>query len=419
MTSSPTRTPDEIERWRFLASARGLDLVHEAGGQLASGASTFRIGERLREHVAPEIAALVLLQVELRARARAKWPQADDMLFTREGYEQGTSWPIAHYRAGAFENFRSIADLCCGIGGDLMALADSAPSASITGVDLDPVHLIAADHNARLIAPSARLTPVAADVTAIDPTQFDAIFIDPARRTPTKRMIGDASIPPIPWALGLANQVAHVAIKAAPGFLRDLVPDGWSLETISLGRDLKEVVLWSPAFERPARRATILRGDEEMHLNPMPGPPVAMATPEPGMWLLDPYPAVTRAGLVEDLARTTGAERIDPDIAFLVSSEAIDAPFGRSLPILASLPWDEKALRRTVRSLDAGPVTVRRRGLAGDPDRVAARLRGNGHRLLVVAMTRVNDQPWAIVCADLPGDKLSPAGAKGDSTTAV
>ena len=56
-----------------------------------------------------------------------------------------------------------------------------------------------------------------------------------------------------------------------------------------------------------------------------PGPPVAVAPPGP--FLLDPNPAVTRAGLVEELARPLAAWKIDERIAFLCTDTAVRTPF--------------------------------------------------------------------------------------------
>jgi hypothetical protein len=53
--------------------------------------------------------------------------------------------------------------------------------------------------------------------------------------------------------------------------------------------------------------------------------------------------------------------------------------------------------------LGAGPVDVRRRGLAGDVDAIARRLRGpggHGLRPYTVLMTRHEDAPWAIIAED-------------------
>ena len=128
---------------------------------------------------------------------------------------------------------------------------------------------------------------------------------------------------PLAWCLDLAGRVPGMGIKAAPGIARDSVPGGWELEFVAVGRDLKEAVAWSPPLAGPATRATILPGGHT--LTPQSGPPVPVAPPGP--FLLDPNPAVTRAGLVEELARDLGAWKIDEQIAFLAADTAVRTPF--------------------------------------------------------------------------------------------
>ncbi|MDQ2709516.1 MAG: class I SAM-dependent methyltransferase, partial [Actinomycetota bacterium] len=120
----------------------------------------------------------------------------------------------------------------------------------------------------------------------------------------------------------------------------------------------------------------------------------------PGEYLLDPNPAVTRAGLVEDLARMLGAWKIDPMIAFLSSDRPLNSPFGRALRVLDSRPWREKELAARLRALGVGSVDIRRRGLAGDVDALRRKLRLPPGRPATLVMTRVADQPWALICAD-------------------
>ncbi|HWV24391.1 MAG TPA: hypothetical protein VNZ58_09375, partial [Thermomicrobiales bacterium] len=133
-------------------------------------------------------------------------------------------------------------------------------------------------------------------------------------------------------------------------------------------------------------------------LRPVFDKPDSRTIPRAGNWLLDPNPAITRAGLVEDLACILGTRMIDDEIAFLVSERHIETPFARVLPIVDALPWHEKRLKQRLRELDAGAIDIRRRGLAGDVNAITKRLRGKGSRRLVVAMTRVAGEPWAIIC---------------------
>jgi hypothetical protein len=127
-----------------------------------------------------------------------------------------------------------------------------------------------------------------------------------------------------------------------------------------------------------------------------------VACAPPSGFLLDPSPAVTRAGLVEDLARDLDAWKLDPRIAFLSADRPLHTPFGRPLRVEASLPWNLKRLRQVLRERGVGAVEVRKRGSAVEVADLAARLRLRGDGRATVVLTRVADRPWALVCAEEP-----------------
>jgi hypothetical protein len=171
------------------------------------------------------------------------------------------------------------------------------------------------------------------------------------------------------------------------------------VEFVAAGRDLKEAVLWSPALAEAATRATVLPavpGAAAVSLLPSAGEPLAVAAPGP--YLLDPSPAVTRAGLVAELGRAVGGWQVDPRIAFLSTAAAIESPFARVLKVERDLPWHEREVRAVLRELEIGALDIRRRGLAGDVADIHRRLRPRGPRRATLVMTRVLDRPWAFVC---------------------
>lgn len=407
---SPAPHPDAA-----LATLLEADLTRQVLAALATPemrGNPIAIATRLRKEFPPETVAAAMTLHELRTRATAKFSHPEAMMLTRAGYEQASSEGIARWRAGRFAGCGTIADLCCGIGGDLMALAALPGLTRLLAVDLDPDHLAMALANARLTVPDAPLTGILDDVRHVDLAGVDGVFIDPARRDAGGRFAHGETEPPLAWCLALAERVPRVGIKLAPGLDHALVPEGWELETIAQEADLKEAVLWSPALATAPRRATVLHGNEAFSLSgdgDAPddgGEPRPLAAPEPSLWLLDPNPAVTRAGLVQTLARDLDAWPIDRQIAFLVARTPPDTPFARGRRILASLPWDERALRAVLADLEIGAIDIRRRGLAGDVDAIAKRLRkrlpSGTTRAAWIAMTRMDDRPWAIVCSDEP-----------------
>ncbi len=395
-----------IEQLDALRSPDGAEILASLAETPPTPATTIATATRLRKHYPADLVTAAMSMAALREHATTKFEHADRLWFTRDGLEQATSHEIATYRAGRFAGMAEIVDFCCGIGGDLLALAHENPNARLIAVDRDPLHLEIARLNAQALGLDDRVTFVEGDVRSVDLPESGGVFIDPARRSGKGRMALGDSEPPLEWCLELARPSRGVGIKAAPGLDHARVPAGWEFEAIALGTDLKEATIWSPRFARSPRTATIISGRATFQLHPISGDPVPLREPVPGDTLLDPSPAITRAGLVEDLARHLGpsAAMIDPKIGFLVASEPLQTPFARSLDVIASLPWHERTLKSTLRDLDAGPVDLRRRGLAGDVDAITRRLRGTGTQPFTIAMTRVMDQPWAIVCAE-PGER--------------
>lgn len=398
MTGAAT-DPAARMRLAALTGPEGRALLEALRGVDVTGDRRLALGTRLRRDHPADLVAAALGQQELRARAAVKFPRAADMLLTRAGLEQASSEVVARQRAARYRGCVRVADLCCGIGGDLVSLAGVAP---VLAVDRDPVHLAMARHNAAVHGVADRVETREADVRAVDLAGVDAAFVDPARRTGAGRTRTGESEPPLAWCTGdLAARVGRVGIKAAPGLPHEAVPPGWEVEFVAVDRDLKEAVLWSPALATTGgstrSRATVLPGGDTLVADG--GDPVAVG--EPGEYLLDPNPAVTRAGLVEDLARRVGAHKIDDRIAFLASAGPVRTPFARTLRVLDSGPWHQKQLVQRLRRLDVGAVDVRRRGLAGDVDALHRGLRLHGSRRATLVMTRVRDRPWALVCEDV------------------
>jgi hypothetical protein len=309
----------------------------------------------------------------------------------------------------------------------------------VLAVDRDETHARLALHNAAVYGGAEHVTAVVADVRDVPLAGVDAVFIDPARRAgagtasarDARRFRAGTSEPPLDWCLALASQVEAVCIKAAPGIPVELIPPAWEAEFIAEARDLKEAVLWSPSLASAPhgahgpRRATVLTPSTARHAprtplaDPAPRTPLAdpaahtlVAHPgdpvplrEPGEYLLDPNPAVTRAGLVEDLARDLGGDvaKIDPQIAFLTLDADVRTPFARTLRVLHSAPWHEKQFAKRLRELDVGAADIRRRGLAGDVDQIRRRLKLAGRTRATIVITRVNDKPWGLICVDPDG----------------
>lgn len=360
-------------------------LVSARPGDLA-------VAERLRARWPADLVAAATAQAELRARAAVKFTRGAQMLFTRAGLEQASGEIAARWRARRLrEHATRIADLCTGIGGDALALQ------ATVAVDLDPVHARLARHNAAVY--DVDLTTVNADVRDVDLSSYDAIFIDPARRGDTAR---GGYRPPFAWCLDHAS-----CIKAAPGLDRSTVPPGWEVEFVAVGRELRESVLWAPPLAGTRARATVLPAGATLAVEGSEPPAPVRA---PGGWLLDPSPAVTRAGAVASVAAQVEGWQVDPQIAFLCADTPAPTAFGRWLHIVESLPFALRPIRAALRAHGIGRLDIRRRGLAGDVDHLRRRLRVDADGRGVLVMTRVSDRPWAFICRAVDD---APSGSAG------
>ncbi len=405
----PSGHDGPVSQADVLLSPAGTRLLEQLRDVAVTPSRALSLAAGLHSEYPPDLVAAALTQQALRAAARQKFSHADDMLFTRAGLEQASSELTAAHSARRFAGIDLVADLCCGIGGNLVALA--AEARRVVGVDRDPDTLRFAGHNAAVNAVRDKVALVRADVRELALSDrrgqpLAAIFIDPARRSGGRRMRAGDSEPPLGWCLDLARQVPRVCIKAAPGLPGERVPADWECEFVATGRALKEALLWSPAFATAPRRATLLPTGAT--LVDRPGDPVPVAAP--GQYLLDPNPAVTRAGLVQELGRELSAWQLDPATAFLSLDRYISTPFARTLRVVESMPWRERAVARRLRELSIGTVDIRRRGLAGDVELIRRRLGLRGDRRATIALTRRDDQPWGLICEDVANPAAGPEG---------
>lgn len=311
----------------LLGLLRGIDITPD---------QALRLSAELRDRYPADLVAAALTQQALRVAAREKFSRAGEMYFTRSGLEQASGEQVAAHSARRFTGLPLVADLCCGIGGDLTALARGAQR--VLAIDADFENLKYATRNVAVYGAFGRVSPACCDVRELRLAGVPAAFIDPARRAGGHRLRTGDSNPPLSWCIALADQVPRVCIKAAPGLAHALIPAGWEAEFVAVGRNLKEALLWSPAFATTDRRATVLSADPDADTSHTlvassgARPPAPVRAP--GEYLFDPNPAITRASLVAELAYELDAWQLDPMIAFL----SLDRPARRSPGLCGSLP---------------------------------------------------------------------------------
>lgn len=381
-----------LDAFRWLLTDDGQRLLAAA---VEAGDDSLATLTRLRRIAEPDQVAVALTQAMLRVKARDKFgADADRMYFTPDGLEQATRRRVAEHRAARLvaASARTLVDLGCGIGGDL--LAASRAGLTCAGVDLDPVRIAVAEANlAALGLPGAVQV---ADVTTVNTDPFDVAFADPARRTARGRTFDvDDWTPPWPFVEGLLARDS--CVKVAPGIPHDLVPADVEAEWVSDHGEVKEAALWSGRLATTRRRATVI-GDGGLATLTDEDDPGAPVVPV-GEFLYEPDGAVIRAGLVTAVAAGVGGGLVDEHIAYVTADGAFRTPFARGYRVLEELPYREKQLRAALRERGIGRLTIKKRGVDVVPEQLRARLSLRGDEEATLVLTRVAGAGVALLVA--------------------
>ncbi|MFF8591352.1 methyltransferase domain-containing protein [Streptomyces sp. NPDC015220] len=384
-----------LDAFAALLTPEGRALLEEVRG--TDPADELAVATRLRREHPAELVSAALGQARLRQRAAAKFGDADArrMFFTPNGVEQSTRASVAAYRAARLRELgvTSLADLCCGIGGDAIALARAG--IRVLAVDRDPVTAAAARANAEALGLAGLIEVREADVTQVDPSPYDAVFVDPARRGGRGRIFDpEAYSPPLSWAVDTALRAPRAALKVAPGIPHEAVPPQAEAEWISDGGDVKEAVLWF-GTEPGLVRATLLPGPHSLRGRGLANPRVR----PPGRYLYEPDGAVIRAHLVAEVAAGLDGGLLDETIAYVTADELGHTPYATAYEITDRLPFNVKKLKALLREREVGVLTVKKRGSAVEPEELRRKVlpKPHGRNAATVFLTRVAGAPTMLL----------------------
>ena len=80
---------------------------------------------------------------------------------------------------------------------------------------------------------------------------------------------------------------------------------------------------------------------------------------EPRGWLVEPDPAILRAGLVRDVAAACGGHMLDETIAYFTADERPESPWVRTWKVIDWMPFHLKRLREKLGSAGGLIDTIR------------------------------------------------------------
>ncbi|MDZ4819432.1 MAG: hypothetical protein SGJ20_10715 [Planctomycetota bacterium] len=385
----------------------------------ADGGSLTQLTARLRKELSPNQVHLVLQQIELRHRARQRLALASSMFFTSVGLEQATDTVVARYKAGRFSAGQLVADLCCGIGGDLLELARRGP---VTGVDRDPASAVLAAANLSQYSDRTGSHVLTSSVEELDLSNFAAWHIDPDRRPQGRRTTHIDLHEPGPAVLAkLLQQCPHAAIKLAPaaGFDGEIAESSSSvpwheaeLQWISRGGQCRQLVAWfGNLAQHPGQRvatrleltvpdiATAGEPGNEIIVTSFAGTPMQdpLSTAPLQTFLHEPDPALLASHLAEAHAVELGIAPLAPDVAYYTGDTALDHRLWSSFAILETMPYKPKLLKPWLRERGIGRLEVKKRGVDLEPEKVRRELTVSGDQSATLLLCRVEGRITAII----------------------
>lgn len=360
--------------------------------------------ERLRRDWPVEMVRIAIELAEARRAAAKKFGDetAGRMVCDVLGVEQASSLRVARYKAKRFGELSSrpsrIVDLCCGIGGDAMALKDIAP---VVVVDKSDVRAWMAGIN-------AGCETIVQNAEEFNSCEGDAVHIDPDRRagasgTGGARVWRYEDYQPGPAFLErLIADKRDVCIKLGPGVDFAALPflDDVAIEVISEAGNLVQALAWGGglAKSRGKRTATLLiEGDENISFTggadePIPVSPV-------GRFVYTVDASIERAELLGAFCGAVMMKAVHPKLGLLTSDEYITKmAWLTGFEVMAQLPWRVKKVKQWLREHDAGIVEVKTRGKAVDPDVAQQQLRGSGDQPFTVFVLRIDKNVHAYIC---------------------
>jgi hypothetical protein len=326
--------------------------------------------------VGDDAARWAFSQWDLRERAAAKFARASEMLFTREALEQATHEQISHYHASQFPSGALVADLTCGIGADLIAIAARGQACAYE-VDLQRASY--AKHNLRVHDVEATIR--IGDCLASE-WDFEFAFADPARRTNGRRTLRTDEFSPNPEALFSRMKSLRLGgVKLSP-LLQDsfLEQPGGRLVFVSYGGECREAVLWLGDVDSGRFAHQIESGES------LPAGGFAPTTEEPYEYLYEADAAAVRAHCLPALCSAFGLSLLGDSNGYLTGKGVQETAWLKRYRVLATGNLDERRVRNALISLDSATPPIKSRSPRFDGASFQKRLRLTGRRRLTLAV---------------------------------
>jgi len=380
-----------------LLTAEALRLLDEVG-EIDSKADVLAIITKLRKAGHPALLVTeVITQARLRTRAKAKFGDfASSMLFTEAGLEQATRLQVAAVHAERLKlgGYKKIADLGCGIGADSLAFASLG--LEVTAVEQDPQTAALASFN---LAPFPNAEVQVSDAEQFDVADFDAVWLDPARRDLERKGAKHITLTPadfspnLDWSFGIAKPKG---IKLGPAFPLALIPSDVEAQWVSHQGDLVELVLWFDGLrDKPGRTALMLKDGQRYIFEGLGLERSVVDSLK--QYIYEPDSSLIRSQLLGEFASQQGMTGVSEGIAYISSESLVSSPWLKTYEVLETLPLDELTIRKALAQRGIGKLEIKKRGVDITPEELRPKLKLKGEGAATLILTKVGDARRALI----------------------
>ena len=382
---SEFRIPNYPDSIVWLVSDEGLETLNLWRQRIADYPDSFKLDAAIRKELPFDRAVAISGQLSLSEKIKRKFPDFPSLLVTDKGLQQATDSLIAQYKCdAALKELTSesvcFADLCCGIGGDLIAFAKAVSS---VGVDLDPTTALFAQTNCRLAGTDAKVCCCSAE--EFDLSNFNLVHIDPDRRPGGRRTTNaDFFQPPREFIDQLVSRVGRVIVKSAPGAS---IPESWrqnaQWEWIEHNGECKQAVGWFGFDSRPGDtiRATIVtESGVESFFASAPKRSGVLSyqsqkafQPSDCKYIYAPAPSLSTSGLIPAFCQRFCLTELSPG-GYLGSNELLASPFVTAFEIEEVFPLNAKKVKQGLKQKGVDRIIVKKRGAVPEPEEFLKKL---------------------------------------------
>lgn len=307
-----------------------------------------------------------ILQIECKNKIKKKLPDIyhnDSFLFPNTlSTEQCTAQPVAKFHASLFNENDNVLDLTAGLCIDTLYISKRAKH--VTALEINPETAAVSQFNMNQSASNVKV--INCDCTefiANNTAQYDAIFIDPARRGDNnKRLFGLSDCVPnvIELIPQLRNMTKTLYIKASPMIdiiqsvreLNSRITDVWA---IGINNECKELLFKvdmscnAPISEYTMHTINYENGETQMlsslsSQSHKTNSGYASAI-ENGLYLYEPNRCIMKAGIFDAIETAFDVTRIQQNSHLFISSALIPDFPGRKFIITDIIPFKGKSIK--------------------------------------------------------------------------